>query len=469
MDLTGQQLGKYRLKSILGIGGFATVYLGTHVILQRDAAIKVLKEIVLNEEDLAGFLTEARVISNLIHPNIIKVLDANIEMQKGHGDGSIPYLVMDYAQQGSLRKRHERNTTVAFKQIAFYVEQLALALDYAHKQDVLHLDVKPENVLVMSSGNIVLSDFGIAVTGHDSNKPLLKKDDVVVGTALYTAPERYNQTARRACDQYSLAVVVYEWLTGRCPFVGTVNQIIAEHIGKLPPPLYGTYDHITKEINDVVLRALAKDPAARYPSILDFSQALIHALLSAPEDVTIRSPINDQLKPAPPVHPVQITPPQFVPGQVAPSPRPDPIAVPQFVPGQVAPSPRPDPMAVPQFIPGQVAPSPRPSPETPPPPAQIHPVQRPMTLPPTSTQQAGSYESYTARNPFPEPGFRSRRPREEDEEKPSAIIQALFLARSSRQLEIGLGISFMANMLICRKGDFSDKLAWYSTSFRQFC
>lgn len=277
-DLIGQQLGNYRLTALLGRGGFARVYLGEHIFLgsQAKAAIKVLNETKLSDEDRQSFITEARTIRKLTHPHIVRLLEFGIELSR-YVDGSIPYLVMDYAPEGTLRNRHPFKTVVTIQQVVFYINQVAEGLQYAHEQGTVHRDLKPENMLVMGVDDIVLSDFGIAVTSFDSKHHKLNNDGVVEGTFAYIAPERFMGTTRRASDQYSLGIVVYEWLTGTHPFKGASEQIIYNHIHTPPPKLYGVYPNISQEIEAVVMRALAKDPEQRFPSVKDFAQALSHA------------------------------------------------------------------------------------------------------------------------------------------------------------------------------------------------
>src|SRR6266700_3946828 len=280
-DRVGQQLGNYSLVRLLGEGGFAKVYLGEHLHLQSEAAVKVLNENVLRTEDQNGFRTEARTIARLKHPHIVKVMDYGIETNLLGGGTGVPYLVMAYAPDGTLRNRYPHSTIVPLNEIALYVDQIADALQYAHNQFIIHCDVKPENMLIEVSGSndILLSDFGIAVTGHTSRDPAVIKNTALRGTLAYFAPERLEfGTTSAACDQYALGIVVYEWLTGVRPFEGTQDQVIYMQINKKPPPLYGVYNHISQEVEQVVMKALEKDPARRYPSIKEFANALLAAL-----------------------------------------------------------------------------------------------------------------------------------------------------------------------------------------------
>ncbi|GAC1654328.1 MAG: hypothetical protein NVS4B12_26440 [Ktedonobacteraceae bacterium] len=276
-DRVGQQLGSYRLQKLLGKGGFAKVYLGEHIQLQAPVAVKVLNDTTLNLADQQSIITEARMIRKLKHPHIIKVTDFGLV------DTSVPYIVMDYASNGTLQERHPKHSTVPLSQIETYVNDVASALQYAHDLSIIHCDVKPANMLVDSTNDILLSDFGIAVTGQASSNPaLIKNSAIIQGTIAYIAPERLEQgITKPACDQYALGIVVYEWLAGVRPFEGTENQIMYKHVNETPPPLYGVYNNVTQEIEQVVLRALAKDPDQRYPSIKEFATTLSTALRSA--------------------------------------------------------------------------------------------------------------------------------------------------------------------------------------------
>src|SRR5205085_9484365 len=150
-DRAGLQLGNYKLIRLLGQGGFADVYLGEHIYLKTPAAIKVLQT-RLAREDLQGFLNEARAIANLVHPSIVRVLEFGVE-------SNTPFLVMDYASNGTLRQRHPKGSRVAPAHIASYIKQVSAALQYAHDQRVVHRDIKPENMLLGRSNDVLLSDF----------------------------------------------------------------------------------------------------------------------------------------------------------------------------------------------------------------------------------------------------------------------------------------------------------------------
>src|SRR5579859_2499003 len=263
-----QQLGNYRLLRLIGRGGFADVYLGQHVLLQTFAAIKVLQT-RLTGEDQQKFYNEALTIARLTHPHIVRVLDFGVDSAS-----NTPYLVTDYASAGTLRQLYPRGARVPRAAIVKYVRQVASALQYAHDQHIIHRDVKPENMLVEQNGDILLTDFGIALVTQSSRYQTTQE---VVGTVLYMAPEQLQGKARPASDQYALGIVVYEWLTGERPFHGSFAEVGSQHMFAPPPPMHGKAPDISLDIEQVVLTALAKDPLQRFASISAFANALEQA------------------------------------------------------------------------------------------------------------------------------------------------------------------------------------------------
>src|SRR5215467_452894 len=203
-DRSGQSVGKYRLTRLLGKGGFAEVYLGTHMYLGSQAAVKLLLAQLASAGEIEQFRREAQTIAALRHPHIVRVLDFDVE------DGT-PYLVMDYAPNGSLRQQVPAGVPLAPAAIVPLLTQVADALQYAHDQKLVHRDIKPENMLLGERHEVLLSDFGIATVAQSSR---YQGTQEVAGTVAYMAPEQVQGHPRPASDQYALGILVYEWLTG---------------------------------------------------------------------------------------------------------------------------------------------------------------------------------------------------------------------------------------------------------------
>jgi WD40 repeat protein/tRNA A-37 threonylcarbamoyl transferase component Bud32 len=265
-DRVGQQLGNYRLIRLLGQGGFAEVYLGQHIYLDTSAAIKVLHT-RLDSDDVEHFREEARTIARLLHPNIVRVLEFNVEEMT-------PYLVVDYAPNGTLRKRHPRGVPLPPSTVVSYTRQVAAALSYAHEQKVIHRDVKPENMLVGRRNEILLTDFGIALVAQSSRYSGSQGIQNMAGTIAYMAPEQIQSLACPNSDQYSLGIVVYEWLSGTRPFQGTFTEIAVKQTIAPPPSLREKVPDLSPAVEEVVMKALAKDPQQRFENVQAFALAL---------------------------------------------------------------------------------------------------------------------------------------------------------------------------------------------------
>jgi WD40 repeat protein/serine/threonine protein kinase len=274
-DRVGQQLGNYRLVRLLGQGGFAEVYLGEHIHLDTPAAIKVLQT-QLDSEDIGQFHTEARIIARLIHPHIVRVLDYGVT-------GTTPFLVMDYAPHSTLRKRYPKGALLPLSTVASYVTQLADALQYAHEQKVIHRDVKPENMLLGRRYEVLLSDFGIALVGKSSRHYSTQGLPDLAGTIAYMAPEQIQAQACPNSDQYSLGIVVYEWLSGMRPFQGTFTEVAVKHTLAPPPSLRKIVPMLPAEVEEVVMKALDKDPTRRFASVQEFAIAFEQAYRQGPK------------------------------------------------------------------------------------------------------------------------------------------------------------------------------------------
>ncbi len=269
-DRTGQRLGNYRLTQLLGRGGFAEVYLGEHVRLGILAAVKVPYTRLSSPEEVESFEKEARTIAHLRHPHIVRVFDFDVV-------DDTPFLVMDYAPNGTLRKLYPRGTKLPLSLILTYIKQIADALQQAHDQRIIHRDIKPENMLLGQNNELLLSDFGIATISQSSRYE--GKQDMA-GTIAYTAPEQMQGKPRPASDQYALGIVVYEWISGERPFHGSFTEIAAQHVLTPPPSLREKVPALSPGVEQVVMTALAKDPKARFATIHAFANALEQAHLA---------------------------------------------------------------------------------------------------------------------------------------------------------------------------------------------
>jgi WD40 repeat protein len=268
-DMVGQCLGNYRLVRLLGRGGFAQVYLGEHLRLGTQAAMKLLA-LHLPDDDVEPFLAEARLIARLEHPHIIRILDFDVEQE-------IPFLVMSYAPNGTLRRRHPRGTRLPLDLVLSYLKQIAAALQFAHDARVIHRDIKPENLLLGRHDEVLLSDFGLAAVAHSSRSQSTQE---LSGTVAYMAPEQLQGKPRPASDQYALGVVVYEWLCGASPFRGTAAEIVTQHLHTPLPPLRTQLPDLPPAVEEVVLRALEKDPHQRFAGVQEMALAFEEACRS---------------------------------------------------------------------------------------------------------------------------------------------------------------------------------------------
>ena len=262
----GEHLGNYRLVRLLGSGGFADVYLAEQIYLNTLAAIKVLNT-HLTSDTMGNFLSEARQLSHLDHPHILRVLDFGLAQE-------MPYLVMEYAPGGTLRERHPPGSRVPLQAIISYVTDVAPALQYAHDQGLVHGDLKPENLLLGKQERVLLSDFGIALLVPGTHSLHVPE---TYGTLIYMAPEHIRGVPGLQSDQYALAVMSYEWLSGQPPFQGSAAEVVSQHLFATPTLLREQYPEIPLAVERVVLKALSKDPKLRFVDVLSFATALREA------------------------------------------------------------------------------------------------------------------------------------------------------------------------------------------------
>lgn len=276
--LVGQYLADYYICEHLGQGGYADVYRCVHKDLKTEHAMKVMQR-PLSLERRQLFLNEVELHTQMDHPSIVKVTDSDIR--------SHFFLVMDYAPLGTLSRLSGQQVELSI--IIPYIKQLAEGLDYIHQKQVVHCDVKPDNFLITFSNSILLCDFGIAVktTQHISG---------AYGTLEYVAPEQMQRKPCPASDQYSLAVTVYEWLSGEYPFDNGVD-ILARPAPSLRQKLPG----LAQEVEDVVLKGLEKQPQNRYSSVSAFAAALEQAYQHTLPSSAASQPVSPVVPPSPAV------------------------------------------------------------------------------------------------------------------------------------------------------------------------
>src|SRR5437016_6476157 len=258
----GQHHGNYRLIKRLGRGGFAAVFRVEHLYLRTLASVKILCASLAHEEK-KRFLYEARIAARLKHEHIIRVLEFGVQEH-------VPFLVMDYAPRGTLRQIYPPGLRLPADLIVEYVWEITSALQYLHDNGLIHRDVKPANLLLGTHNELLLSDFGITVARQEAQVD-------TAGTAAYMAPEQINGAPCYASDQYALAVIVYEWLCGELPFSGSDAKILYQHLSLQPPGLSAKNPDLRPDVEAVMFRALAKDPADRFSSVSTFAEALEEA------------------------------------------------------------------------------------------------------------------------------------------------------------------------------------------------
>ncbi len=258
--------GRYELVEHLGRGGMATVFRGRDRELRRDVAVKVLDPSFFSEEDLVQrFQREGRLTASIDHPNVVAVYDSG-------RDGEAHYLVMELVEGRSLQQVLADVGRLQAGEAVRIGQQIAFALEAAHDKELVHRDVKPGNVILTADGTAKITDFGIAGLGETS--PVGASD--LFGTVHYIAPEQARgDDVDARTDIYAAGCLLYEMVAGRAPFVADrAAAVIYQHLEREPEPPSAHAPGVPPEFDEVVLRALRKDPADRYPSARELRDAL---------------------------------------------------------------------------------------------------------------------------------------------------------------------------------------------------
>src|SRR5262249_49643050 len=263
MAVTGDTLidsvfdGRYRIIRKLGAGGMANVYLAEDQELGRSVAIKILDgRHAADNSFIERFRREAKNAAGLSHPNIVSIYD------RGEAEGTY-YIAMEYLSGRSLKELMVSRGPTPIKIAVEYTRQILAALGFAHRNRILHRDIKPHNVVVDPDGRLKVTDFGIARSGGTSQ---MTEVGSIIGTAQYLSPEQARGApVDQRSDVYSVGVVLYEMLTGKVPFTGeTPLEIAMKHLSEVPVPPSEKRPDVSEDLDSIVLRALAKDPEDRY-------------------------------------------------------------------------------------------------------------------------------------------------------------------------------------------------------------
>ncbi|HET9938554.1 MAG TPA: Stk1 family PASTA domain-containing Ser/Thr kinase [Gaiella sp.] len=258
--------GRYRLERKLGSGGMADVWLAEDQELGRKVAIKMLHERYANDTQFVErFRREATHAAGLSHPNVVSIYD------RGEAEGSY-FIVMEYVEGRTLKELLVTRGPCPVPVAISYVRQVLAALRYAHRNGIVHRDIKPHNVLVDHEGRVKVADFGIARAGSSQ----MTEAGSIIGTAQYLSPEQARGApVDESSDLYSTGIVLYELLTGELPFTGeTPVEIAMKHLSQVPPAPSSIRPEIPRDLDLVVLRALAKEPADRYRSAKEMDRDL---------------------------------------------------------------------------------------------------------------------------------------------------------------------------------------------------
>ena len=287
--LIGKRINdRYKILELIGGGGMSHVYLAEDMILNREVAIKILRYDFANEAELhRRFQREALAATTLAHPNIVSIYDVG-------EDGDYHFIVMEYIEGKTLKQYIQQFSPISPAKAVQIMRQLTSAIAHAHEHQIIHRDIKPQNILMDEQGNVKITDFGIATTLSATS---YTKTNSVIGTVHYLSPEQARGgISSHKSDIYALGIVLYELLTGELPFSGeSAVSIALKHLQSETPSVRAVNASIPQSLENVVIRATAKDPRHRYNSVEEMGADLETALsVSRMNEPKYEVPVDDE-------------------------------------------------------------------------------------------------------------------------------------------------------------------------------
>lgn len=259
---------RYKIENLIGVGGMAVVYKALDMLMRRVVAVKILKDdMATDEPSVMRFINESKAVAMLSHPNIVNIYDVSVR-------DNVKYIVMEYIEGITLKSYITRRQVLSFKEVVGYSIQILKALEHAHQKGIVHRDIKPQNIMLLKSGVIKVMDFGIAKL---PNTDTVTMSDKAIGTVYYISPEQASGEAIDArSDLYSLGAMMYEMSTGSLPFDAESPVSVAlMQVNDTPAAPREVNSHIPQGLEQIILKAMEKDPSVRYQSA---SQMLSHLI-----------------------------------------------------------------------------------------------------------------------------------------------------------------------------------------------
>ncbi len=284
-----KQIGPYKIEQELGRGGMAIVYKAWQANLERSVALKILPEhFTFDQHFVQRFINEAKIASQLNHPNIVKIYDIG-------SDGSINYICMEYIEGNTLSNIFAQKGPLPIEEAVHITRQIADALDYSHRAGVVHRDIKPSNILIDSRGKVTITDFGIAQAS--SYPGFTPPAGVYLGTPAYMAPEQASmKDYDHRVDLYALGILIFQMLTNRLPYdADTPFSVMHKHVTEKIPSVRQEQPEVPKWMELIIYKAMAKNPQLRYQSGSEIIRDLDSRGAAIKEPVAVKAKINKVL------------------------------------------------------------------------------------------------------------------------------------------------------------------------------